>query len=742
MYPFSKHQNIISLLIITTIWFLFSWPWLVNDNVIPHDAKNHFYPMIRFVATSWHSGESFLWSPHHFGGFPMVADPQSAIWTASLWIPILLSAEPSMQLVDFIHLCHLLVGAFAIFAFGRNCGWRHEVSIIASITYMLAGAPTFRLEHLLMTVSYMWLAIAMWRLDILIKKGGLWRGVLFGLSLAFLLIDRNHVAYLGAWLLFIYWLASLGKDIKLGWKILPLIKQNLPIALGAIVALMIIAVPIILLLQLAQNSNRPEFGLIQAGWQSLHPASLITLFLPEYFGALDGSVRHWGPASSLWGGENLVMHRGMLHLYSGVLPIILILWVGIVKRQLFTSNIRFFALTSIFYLIYSLGRYTPIFAVLYEWVPGIDLFRRPSDGLFIFGFTIAILTGALLNKALEITSSTKPIWMPIIFVILLLSTCFIIANQNDRLQDFAFSLVLPIILSISIIILFFALNQKAELRSIVLSMMVILTGFDLIYHSTNNRMNTRPKESYVVLEKPHEHPVASHIMKLLPNHENPNEIWRTEIIGLGPVVQNLPQVIGSHSMLGYNPLRIKAIEKYIAPDMQNNASKKRNFGMKMTGYDSEMTNKLGLRYIISGALLENMDDNISKGRFKLLEKIIYGKRTAYIYENENTSSRATLLSNANKEIASSIKITHYSNAKVKLLIDAEEQGKLVLNDFYYPGWFATVNGKETAISKHNDIFRSAPIPQGKSEVIFEFDPLRFSNLWHALKNLGRAKDTK
>ena len=66
----------------------------------------------------------------------------------------------------------------------------------------------------------------------------------------------------------------------------------------------------------------------------------------------------------------------------------------------------------------------------------------------------------------------------------------------------------------------------------------------------------------------------------------------------------------------------------------------------------------------------------------------------------------------------------------------------MLNHFYYPGWFATVNGKETTIGKHNDIFRSAPIPQGKSEVIFEFDPLRFLNLWHALKNLGKAKDAK
>ena len=323
-----------SLLTITIVWVLFSMPWLFGDKVIPHDAKNHFYPMIRFVANAWHSGESFLWSPHHFGGFPMVSDPQSAIWTISLWIPVLLSAEPSIALVDTIHLLHLLVGGFAIFAYGRSCGWRHETSILASILYMLAGAPTFRLEHFLMTVSYMWLAIALWRLNLLIKKGGIWRGIMFGLALAFLLIDRNHIAYLGAFFLFAYWLSAIALEIRLRKKISALIRHHAPVVIGGTLALIIVAVPVILLLQLAQNSNRPEFGLVEASWQSLHPASLLTFFLPELFGALDGSVKHWGPASRIWGGKNLVMHRGMLHLYSGVLPVILILWIGIAKKQL------------------------------------------------------------------------------------------------------------------------------------------------------------------------------------------------------------------------------------------------------------------------------------------------------------------------------------------------------------------------------------------------------------------------
>ena len=667
----------------------------------------------------------------------MIADPQSAIWTPSLWIPVLLSSEPSIALVDTVHLLHLLVGAIAIFAFGRSKGWGNLTSVIASLTYMMSGAPTFRLEHFLMTVSYMWLAIALWRLEALIQKGGYWRGILFGLALAFLLIDRNHVAYLGAFFLFFYWLAScfnsphIFKNNKMTW----LFKSQLPVILGGVIALLIVSVPVLLLLQLAQNSNRPEFGLVEASWQSLHPASLMTFILPEYFGALDGSVKHWGPASRIWGGENLTMHRGMLHLYSGILPIVIILWVGIAKRQLFNPGIRFFAIATLFYLIYSLGRYTPFFGILYDWVPGINLFRRPSDGLFLFGFCIALLTGALLEK-INITPNTKnQLWVPLGTLLILISSACLIAINYERLQDFIYSLVLPAVLGCGFLAAFLYVKQRQLLTVFIVG----LTSFDLIYHSTDNRMNTRPIDAYAVLDKPQENPIASKIIELLPDLQNPNKLWRTEIIGLGPVVQNLPQVINSHSMLGYNPLRIQAIEKYIAPDMQNNASKKRNFGTKMTSYDSDITNTLGLRYIISGAPLQTMDNNIREGRFELLEKIKHGRRTAYIYENKQALSRATLISQTSVNTLGTVNITHYSNAKIIISINAKQPGKLVVRDFYYPGWIATLNGVETSITRHNDIFRAVNVPKGNSELVMEFAPLRLKNLREVVRSLLENK---
>ena len=724
--------NLACLIAISVVWFFFCWPWFVEGKIIPHDAKNHFYPMIRFVAEAWHSGNSFSWSPHHFAGFPMIADPQSAIWTLSLWIAPMISEMPSMRLVDTIHLGHLLVGAFAIFGFGRSNKWRWDSSLASALTYMMAGAVTFRLEHMLMTVSYMWIAIALWRLNAAIQHGGLWRGIVFGFSLAFVLIDRNHVAYLGAWFLLIWWLAAILPEIS-HKQFTDFYKHHYPIALGGLLALLLVAVPVVLLLQLAQNSNRPEFSYIDASWQSLHPFAMLTFILPEIYGALDGSVRHWGPASSIWGGENLTMHRGMLHMYSGALPIILIVWIGIIRKQILATGIRFFTIASLCFLFYSLGRHTPIFNLLYDYVPGVNLFRRPSDGLFLFGFSISLLTGALFERIDIIKEKSPNFWGLLITVItaaVIGSILFTTANHYDRLMDLARSFALPTGIVASIILAFVLMRRNLIGHRAAVIFVIILSSVDLVYHSTGNRLNSRPPDAYLPLQSTEGHPIYGEIETLLANEDRLGVGWRTEILGFGPVVQNLPQIIGSRSTLGYNPLRLVEFEKYIAPDMQNNASKKRNFGMAMVGYDSDMTNELGIRYIITGAPIETLDTGIEEGHFKLLEKIEHGRRVAHFYENSNALARATLLNGKG-----SISVSNYANSEIHLQVNSDREDLLVMREFYYPGWTATVNGIPVEIQRSDKLFRAVKVPEGDSNVVFSFEPLRLDNIWNALTQI-------
>lgn len=726
------------LLAITIAWLLFCGPWFWGGKIIPYDAKNHFYPMIRFVADAWHSGESFTWSPHHYGGFPMIADPQSAIWTPTFWIPSLISPNPSMQLVDFVHLLHLLFGAFAIFGFGRLSGWRWEASLIAAMIYMMAGPSSLRLEHMLMTVSYMWLAVALWSLKAVLVLGGVWRGITFGIALALVLIDRNHVAYMGAWFLFIYWISTLAHDV-LKSRQGTIRQSHVPIAIGGVFALILIAVPVILLLQLANDSNRPEFSYLQASWQSLHPVALFSFILPEYFGSLrlDGG-QHWGPPSNIWGEEGLQIHRGMLHMYSGTVPLLLIVWFGILKRQLFVKEARFFAIACIICVIYALGRYTPAFYVLYKFIPGIDLFRRPADALFIFGFSLSLLSGALIQQGLFLQRNTQSRVLYIftaIGLVVLFARMFWLANSYERLPDFANSLVVPFVIFAASILSIYGAQRSGRLNHAMIMALVGIVAGDLIYHSSNTRINARPAEAYQVLQEPQSHPIFSEMLTLLPETDPLGVNWRTEIIGLGPVVQNLPQVFQSQGLLGYNPLRLSGFERHIAPNMQNNASKKRNFGEKMTSYNSDMTNQLGLRYIISGAPLSEIDPSWTGDHFNLLGTTKHKWRTAYFYENTKALPRAVVQAEDGQEIDREISILKYSNAEIEIKVGAGGAGVLVLREFYYPGWRASVNGNPVEISEYDDLFRSIPLSTNSSHITFRFEPLSLTNIWSAIKVL-------
>jgi hypothetical protein len=66
-----------------------------------------------------------------------------------------------------------------------------------------------------------------------------------------------------------------------------------------------------------------------------------------------------------------------------------------------------------------------------------------------------------------------------------------------------------------------------------------------------------------------------------------------------------------------------------------------------------------------------------------------------------------------------------SNNRLRLLVKAPENTFLVLNDTYFPGWKAFVDGKRTKIYRANHTFRAVSLNAGTHRVEFVYDPLSF-----------------
>ena len=61
----------------------------------------------------------------------------------------------------------------------------------------------------------------------------------------------------------------------------------------------------------------------------------------------------------------------------------------------------------------------------------------------------------------------------------------------------------------------------------------------------------------------------------------------------------------------------------------------------------------------------------------------------------------------------------------------EATAELVRRELYFPGWTATLNGGDTAIARHGEIFQAVALPGGESEVRFRYAPPHIGWAWLA-----------
>jgi len=74
---------------------------------------------------------------------------------------------------------------------------------------------------------------------------------------------------------------------------------------------------------------------------------------------------------------------------------------------------------------------------------------------------------------------------------------------------------------------------------------------------------------------------------------------------------------------------------------------------------------------------------------------------------------------------SSVEFISETNNRLLLTVEAQEKAFLVLNDTYFPGWQAFVDGKRTKIYRADYTFRAIPLNAGTHRLEFVYDPMSF-----------------
>ena len=738
-----------SAALITLCWLAFCWPWLSGAVTIPWDAKAHFQPQIQFLAASLARGELPFWTPNVFAGHPQIADPQSMIFSPPMLLLALVDAAPSLRAVDATLLASVLLGGIGVALLCRDLGWHWAAALLAALAFQFGGSMAWRVQHFGQVLSLAYLPFAILFLRRALDRSSIGYGIAAGLFAAFIALGRDQVGLLSLYLLTglvaWHWFTAVSATSALRSSLKPL-------TAGAVTGLLVAGIPIVLTLLLASQSNRPSIDFIGAGRGSLHPALLITAGIPQLFGAAGRMAEFWGPPSFAWVGTDLFTAQNMGQVYLGAVPLLLIL-VGVSRGVLWAREIRFFSLAALIMLLYALGWYTPVFRAMYEVLPGVALYRRPADATFLAGGLGALLAGYVAHRMLTGTLPSVAPWRrwleaSAVAAMFLLAVTFAVrldrlaAAMGPMLQAAAW-------IGFGALALFAVARFKAS-RPLVasLALVVVLTA-DLAVNNGPNGATALPPSEIDMLQPDTRNETVTLLKRKLAATASQTRRDRVALVGLGFHWPNASLTHGFDHTLGYNPLRLKLYASATGAGDTVGLPEQRTFTPLFPSYRSQLANLLGLRFIVTGVPVEQIDRRLQPGDLALIARTADG----YVYENTRALPRVlfahqalrgnfdALIANGNWPVADlattvvldeslptrarlpgTARIRHYGNTEVVIEANSPDGGWVVLNDTWHPWWFVEIDGLSATLKRANVLFRAVEVPSGRHTVRFVFRP--------------------
>jgi len=97
-----------------------------------------------------------------------------------------------------------------------------------------------------------------------------------------------------------------------------------------------------------------------------------------------------------------------------------------------------------------------------------------------------------------------------------------------------------------------------------------------------------------------------------------------------------------------------------------------------------------------------------------------------VIEGELPAEQRSVLAAAPAGAEAKVAVSAYDDNEVKLRVESERPGLLVMSDTYYPGWKAYVDGVETKIYPTDLALRSIFVGPGGHNVEFVYRPASFN----------------
>jgi hypothetical protein len=753
----------LTIAIFALAFLLPAFPWLSGAVTIPWDAKSQFFPPVQFLATSIARGQWPWWTPNVFAGWPLIADPQSLLFSP---LHVMLAAANSavgLRAFDAVTFAYLFLGGLGVLLFFHDRGWHPGGAVVAAMAFAFGGAASARVQHTVEVVSLCWLPLALWLVARTLERRSWRTGVAAGLVCAMLALGRDQVALLSLYVVagfaLTHWISAAyapnGKTARIRPRLLPL-------GTAAVTAAAVAAFPIIASALLAAHSNRPVIGYDSAAAGSLHPVHLLQLVFADLYGAMSANQNYWAPQSeswdAAWGSPGLYLSQNMGLLYAGALTIAAVLAFGIIRGLAWTREIRFFSIAALLLLLYCLGGYTPAFDLMYELLPGVALYRRPADATFVLVALLAVIAGYLVHRWLAGTvapAARRQRAAEIATAIALTAAALWLAHSVVGASAALIPVLTAVVLTGAAIVVLAvarALNVRSPLAAT--AAIAAFMAVDLAWNNAPHVSTGLAPQRYDALRQGTGNETVRLIRARLAAAAAPDRRDRVELIGIGYHWPNLPLAQDFDHALGHNPLRLADFEEATHAGDTVALPWQRTFSPLYPSYRSAFADLLGVRLIATGVPVEEIDSSLKPGDLSFIARTA----DAHVYENPRALPRVMLMTDwqladfdalardgwpgvdprrtvllqhapaglspgTTAGAGGAARLLRYANTEVTVEVDAPAGGILLLTDVWHPWWRARVDGAQAEILKADVIFRAVVVAPGRHVVRFSFHPV-------------------
>lgn len=373
------------------------------------DVIVHVYPLLSLLAHGLHAGRPVLWNFYAAGGYPLA--PYSAL---ALYPPVAaaLLVFPVTGAIAALYAAYLAVLGLGMYALAADLGFSRPARLLAAATLAYSGfvAAHVYAGHLfeLGAVCPLPLAFLLFRRAILRYnwRYAVWCGAVVGMmvlaaGVQFLPFALAPLPALALWHVGMRARERPGSPWRLVWPLAALVVVGLTASALAAVFL----APFAEILGATLRSTSVSYQTATA--QSLPWGGLAMFVAPDAFGN--------AAAATYWPASRTGPYFHEIFAYAGLLPLLLAP-VALLRN----GAARPYGALALLALLVMLGGQTPLYWLLYH-LPGGELFRAPARAGLVVDFALALLAGfgldALRDRAGGALRCLAPGAMPALAVI-------------------------------------------------------------------------------------------------------------------------------------------------------------------------------------------------------------------------------------------------------------------------------------------------------------------------------------